>query len=71
VAHCGKGQAVSQLHLGGGTPTFLSDAELTQLMDMLRATSAFEAVGEYSIEVDPAPSPASAWPTWRSWASTA
>ena len=53
VAHCGKGQAVSQLHLGGGSPTFLSDAELTRLMDMLRANFAFEAVGEYSIEVDP------------------
>ncbi|MEG2045251.1 MAG: oxygen-independent coproporphyrinogen III oxidase [Comamonas sp.] len=53
VAHCGKGQAVSQLHLGGGSPTFLSDAELTQLMDMLHANFAFEAVGEYSIEVDP------------------
>lgn len=53
VAHCGKGQAVSQLHLGGGSPTFLSDDELTQLMDMLRANFAFEAVGEYSIEVDP------------------
>lgn len=53
VAHCGKGQAVSQLHLGGGSPTFLSDDELTQLMDMLRASFTFEAVGEYSIEVDP------------------
>ncbi len=53
VAHCGKAQAVSQLHLGGGSPTFLSDAELTRLMDMLRANFAFEAVGEYSIEVDP------------------
>lgn len=53
VAQCGKGQAVSQLHLGGGTPTFLSDDELSQLMDMLRANFAFEAVGEYSIEVDP------------------
>lgn len=53
VAHCGKGQAVSQLHLGGGSPTFLSDAELSQLMDMLRANFAFEPQGEYSIEVDP------------------
>src|SRR5690349_14627600 len=32
----GTGQAVSQLHLGGGTPTFLSDEELRQLMAMLR-----------------------------------
>ncbi len=53
VAHLGRGQSVSQLHLGGGTPTFLSDAELDRLMAMLRA--AFELVpgGEYSIEVDP------------------
>jgi len=53
VAHCGKGQAVSQLHIGGGTPTFLSDGELAQLMALLRANFAFDAVGEYSIEVDP------------------
>jgi len=35
--HLGRGQAVSQLHLGGGTPTFMSDDELRQLMAMLRA----------------------------------
>jgi oxygen-independent coproporphyrinogen III oxidase len=49
----GMGQSVSQLHLGGGTPTFLSDAELHQLMDMLRRSFSFVAGGEYSIEVDP------------------
>ncbi|MET0333393.1 MAG: radical SAM protein, partial [Rhizobacter sp.] len=27
VAQIGEGRAVSQLHFGGGTPTFLSDAE--------------------------------------------
>jgi oxygen-independent coproporphyrinogen-3 oxidase len=53
VAHCGEGQSVSQLHIGGGTPTFLSDSELSQLMTMLRAKFSFEAVGEYSIEIDP------------------
>jgi oxygen-independent coproporphyrinogen-3 oxidase len=36
VAVLGRGQAVSQLHLGGGTPTFLSDDELSRLMAMLR-----------------------------------
>lgn len=36
VAHLGAGQAVSQLHLGGGSPTFLSDDELQDLMAMLR-----------------------------------
>ncbi len=53
VAHLGRGQAVSQLHLGGGTPTFLSDEELGQLMAMLRRSFALVPGGEYSIEVDP------------------
>jgi oxygen-independent coproporphyrinogen-3 oxidase len=43
---------VEQLHLGGGTPTFLSSEELTDLMQML--SQHFElAGGEYSIEIDP------------------
>ncbi len=53
VADLGKGQTVSQLHLGGGTPTFLSDGELSRLMDMLRANFTFAPGGEYSVEVDP------------------
>jgi oxygen-independent coproporphyrinogen III oxidase len=53
TAQMGMGQAVSQLHLGGGTPTFLSDAELGELMTMLRRSFQFAAGGEYSIEVDP------------------
>lgn len=52
-AHLGSGQAVSQLHLGGGTPTFLSDDELAELMSMLRRSFNFAADGEYAIEVDP------------------
>jgi oxygen-independent coproporphyrinogen-3 oxidase len=51
--HCGKGQPVSQLHLGGGSPTFFSDEELRRLMDILRGHFRLEAGGEYSIEVDP------------------
>ena len=35
VSVLGSGQAVSQLHLGGGTPTFLTDSELSNLMVML------------------------------------
>lgn len=53
VQHLGAQQAVSQLHLGGGTPTFLSDNELRQLMAMLRQNFALQPAGEYSIEVDP------------------
>ena len=53
VAHLGAGHSVSQLHLGGGTPTFLSDDELRELMAMLRRHFQFVPGGEYSVEVDP------------------
>jgi oxygen-independent coproporphyrinogen-3 oxidase len=53
TALLGTGQTVSQLHLGGGTPTFLTDDELRELMGMLRRNFTFAAGGEYSIEVDP------------------
>ncbi len=53
VARLGAGQAVSQLHLGGGTPTFFSDDDLRALMSMLRRSFSMAAGGEYSIEVDP------------------
>jgi len=53
VEHLGAGQIVSQLHLGGGSPTFLSDDELHGLMAMLRRSFTLAADGEYSIEVDP------------------
>lgn len=46
---------IEQLHLGGGTPTFLSDEQLKDLMAHLRQWFSFAAdeIGEYSIEVDP------------------
>jgi len=44
---------VSQLHFGGGTPTFLSDDELARFIDGLKARLNFSTNGEYSIEVDP------------------
>ena len=53
TAHLGLGQSVCQLHLGGGTPTFLSDSELRELMAMLRRSFTLASGGEYSIEVDP------------------
>jgi oxygen-independent coproporphyrinogen-3 oxidase len=53
VALIGKGQPISQLHLGGGSPTFLTDAELNQLMTLLRDNFSFTPGGEYAIEVDP------------------
>lgn len=46
---------VDQLHFGGGTPTFMSDVEIEQLMQQLNALFTMQA-GEhrdYSIEIDP------------------
>jgi oxygen-independent coproporphyrinogen-3 oxidase len=53
TAVLGRGQTVSQLHLGGGTPTFLSDDELSRLMAMLREAFRITPGAEVSIEVDP------------------
>lgn len=43
----------SQLHLGGGSPTFLSDDEIGRLMDLLRSQFELTDDAEVSIEVDP------------------
>lgn len=49
-----KGNSVvKQLHLGGGTPTFFSDEELTTLWDFLQDEFEFAPDGDYSIEIDP------------------
>jgi oxygen-independent coproporphyrinogen III oxidase len=53
LAVLGPGQAVSQLHLGGGTPTFLTDAELARLMTLLKSSFRIVPGAEVSIEVDP------------------
>ncbi len=53
MAHCAPGHAVSQLHIGGGSPTFLGDDALQALMNMLRRSFTLVPGGEYSIEVDP------------------
>ena len=47
--------AVEQLHLGGGTPTYLSDAQMADLLAHLGHwfRLAPDDVGEYAIEVDP------------------
>ncbi|MDA0120605.1 oxygen-independent coproporphyrinogen III oxidase [Vibrio sp. T11.5] len=48
-----QGRKVTQLHFGGGTPTFLTQAQISRLMNILRAEFSFEAESEISIEVDP------------------
>ncbi len=46
---------VEQLHLGGGTPTFLSDEQLADLMQFLRSQFRFsdKDSADFSIEIDP------------------
>ena len=51
----GRNSIVEQLHLGGGTPTFLSEDEIHDLMAELRARFSFlrRDLGDFSIEIDP------------------
>nr|WP_047553888.1 oxygen-independent coproporphyrinogen III oxidase [Methylotenera sp. G11] len=53
VQHLGTGQTISQLHLGGGSPTFFSDHELSELMSIIKRSFTLAPGGEYSIEIDP------------------
>ena len=48
-----KGRHVSQLHWGGGTPTYLNKAQISRLMALLRGNFSFNDDAEISIEVDP------------------
>ena len=43
---------VTQLHFGGGTPTFLHDDQLEALMAKIRSHFRLVDDGEYSIEID-------------------
>jgi oxygen-independent coproporphyrinogen-3 oxidase len=51
--YLGQKQVVSQLHLGGGSPTFFSDEEIKELFNKLKEVFVLNPQGEYSIEVDP------------------
>lgn len=46
---------ITHVHLGGGTPTFLTEAQLSRLMAMLRQELGLEVSDEHeiSIEIDP------------------
>lgn len=53
AARIGPDRRTAQLHFGGGTPTFLSPAELRELMAMLRSHFDFLPDAELGIEIDP------------------
>lgn len=44
---------VSQLHFGGGTPTFLTNEQMRRLLDMLHHAFRFADQAECSVEIDP------------------
>lgn len=44
---------VSQFHIGGGTPTFLSIQQLKKLMDLIQRFFTLDMTGEISIEIEP------------------
>ena len=50
-----KNRVVSQLHWGGGTPTFISDEQMSALMDCTRQHFNLldDDTGDFSIEIDP------------------
>lgn len=55
ASHIGKSRPVTQLHFGGGTPTFLNDDQMHRLIAHLHARFNFvpDEEGEYGIEMDP------------------
>ncbi|OCG07762.1 oxygen-independent coproporphyrinogen III oxidase [Gilliamella sp. wkB178] len=48
-----KNRTVTQMHWGGGTPTFLTDDEITRLITSLKQHFNFADNAELSIEIDP------------------
>jgi len=51
------GQSVEQLHLGGGSPTYLSSEELQRLVGMITERFSLDPQGEHGVEVDPRSAP--------------
>lgn len=52
-ARIGTAVRVNSLHLVGGSPTFLTDPELAQLLAMLRGTFVFAKGADLMIDIDP------------------
>ncbi|MEX2597460.1 MAG: oxygen-independent coproporphyrinogen III oxidase [Salibacteraceae bacterium] len=44
---------IKEIHLGGGTPTFFSPANLKRLIDGIKATSIIDSNADFSIEANP------------------
>ena len=53
LEHLSGPRKVTQMHWGGGTPTYLSAGEIRALMAALRERFEFASGGEFAIEIDP------------------
>lgn len=55
AAYVDRTRLVNQLHWGGGTPTYLDDAQMAELMAHIRAEFSLrhDDLGEYSLEIHP------------------
>jgi len=49
----GRRESVAQVHLGGGTPTFYHDEDLTRLTRALQEAFEWQEEGEFAVEIDP------------------
>jgi len=53
LADAAHNRAVTQMHWGGGTPTYLEPSQITELFNAIAARFYLAANGEFSIEIDP------------------
>lgn len=53
LAEAATGRLVTQMHWGGGTPTYLDSLQITELFNAIASKFALSSTGEYSIEIDP------------------
>ncbi|MBI3579715.1 MAG: oxygen-independent coproporphyrinogen III oxidase [Ignavibacteriales bacterium] len=52
-AYVGKRRLVTQMHWGGGTPSYLDPSEIRDLFQFIRAKFQFSSDAEISVEIDP------------------
>jgi oxygen-independent coproporphyrinogen-3 oxidase len=53
LAEVAHGRLVTQMHWGGGTPTYLDPRQITDLFNAIAGRFLLAASGEYSVEIDP------------------
>jgi oxygen-independent coproporphyrinogen-3 oxidase len=53
LADIAHGRLVTQMHWGGGTPTYFDTTQITDLFNAIADRFSLSSTGEYSIEIDP------------------